>query len=158
MSIEKATFGAGCFWGVEARFRELPGIVEAAVGYMGGHTDNPTYREVCSKTTGHAEVVEVDIDNTLVSYEDLLELFFNSHNPTTRNRQGPDVGTQYRSVIFVRGPGQESVAHSAIQDLEKSRRWNQPVVTEVTAAGTFWRAEEYHQQYLAKKGGGFCHV
>jgi peptide-methionine (S)-S-oxide reductase len=158
MSIQKATFGAGCFWGVEARFRELSGITEAAVGYMGGDTQNPTYKEVCSNATGHAEVVEVEFDETQVSYGELLEVFFNCHNPTTRNRQGPDIGTQYRSVIFVRGEDQEKAARTAIECVDNSGRWDQPVVTEVTAAGTFWRAEEYHQQYLARNGGGFCHV
>ena len=158
MSIEKATFGAGCFWGVEARFRELDGVVDAAVGYMGGHTDNPSYQEVCSKTSGHAEVVEVDFDNAVVSYEELLTLFFASHNPTTRNRQGPDVGSQYRSAIFVHGTDQESAAREAIANIEVSGRWNEPVVTEVVPAETFWRAEEYHQQYLTKNGRGFCHV
>lgn len=158
MSIQKATFGAGCFWGVEARFRELPGVVDAAVGYMGGHTENPAYREVCSKTTGHAEVVEVDFDPEQVSYEQLLELFFSSHNPTTLNRQGPDVGSQYRSVIFTRGDEQKAAAEVAVRSANESGKWNLPVVTEITPATTFWRAEEYHQQYLAKNGGGFCHV
>ncbi len=158
MSIQKATFGAGCFWGVEARFREQRGITDAAVGYMGGHTEDPTYQEVCSKTSGHAEVVEVDYDDEIVSYEELLSLFFDSHNPTTLNRQGPDIGSQYRSVIFVRGKDQETSAKAAIEALEESKRWNQPVVTEVVTAGTFWRAEDYHQQYLARKGLGFCHV
>lgn len=158
MSIQKATFGAGCFWGVEARFREHPGIVDAAVGYMGGHTENPTYEEVCSNTTGHAEVVEVDFDDSVVSYEQLLELFFDSHNPTTLNRQGPDVGRQYRSVIFVRGEQQEAAARAAVEKANRSGRWKDPVVTEIVPAETFWRAEEYHQQYLAKNGGGFCHV
>lgn len=158
MSTKKATFGAGCFWGVEARFREQSGIVDAAVGYMGGHTENPTYEEVCANTTGHAEVVEVDYDNSLVSYPELLALFFDSHNPTTMNRQGPDVGRQYRSVIFVRGDDEEAEARAAIRKVEQSGRWDDPVVTEVAPATTFWRAEEYHQQYLAKNGRGFCHV
>jgi peptide-methionine (S)-S-oxide reductase len=158
MSIQKATFGAGCFWGVEARFREQPGIVDAAVGYMGGHTENPTYEEVCANTTGHAEVVEVDFDDSKVSYEQLLELFFDSHNPTTLNRQGPDVGRQYRSVIFVRGAEQEAAACAAVEQANGSGRWKDPVVTEIVPAETFWRAEEYHQQYLARNGGGFCHV
>jgi len=158
MTTQKATFGAGCFWGVEARFREHPGIVDAAVGYMGGHTDNPTYAEVCTNTTGHAEVVEVDFDDSRVTYAELLELFFDSHNPTTLNRQGPDVGRQYRSVIFVRGAEQEAAARAAIEAANRSGRWKDPVVTEVAPAATFWRAEEYHQQYLAKNGGGFCHV
>ena len=158
MSIQKATFGAGCFWGVEARFRELDGIVDAAVGYMGGETENPTYKEVCSRDTGHAEVVEVEYDDTVVAYPALLDLFFASHNPTTRNRQGPDVGSQYRSVIFVRSDEQAEAAREAIRKVDESGRWGQPVVTEVAPAATFWRAEEYHQQYLAKNGGGFCHV
>jgi len=158
MSIEKATFGAGCFWGVEARFREQAGVIDAAVGYMGGHTENPSYQEVCSKTTGHAEVVEVDFDKQLVSFDDLLKIFFASHNPTTLNRQGADVGSQYRSVIFVRGEEQRKLAQAAIGQVDESGRWSAPVVTEVTVAGEFWRAEEYHQQYLAKNGGGFCHL
>ena len=158
MKLQKATFGAGCFWGVEARFRECEGVEDAAVGYMGGHTENPGYRDVCSKTTGHAEVVEVDFDPATVSYEHLLELFFGCHNPTTLNRQGPDVGSQYRSVIFVRDELQDAAAREAIRAVDASGKWEQPVVTEVTPASTFWRAEEYHQQYLAKNGGGFCHV
>ncbi|NNE05513.1 MAG: peptide-methionine (S)-S-oxide reductase MsrA [Xanthomonadales bacterium] len=156
--MEKATFGAGCFWGVEVRFREVAGVVDAAVGYMGGHTENPTYKDVCTGRTGHAEVVELDFDTEQVSYDDLLEVFFSSHNPTTRNRQGPDVGTQYRSVIFTRGEEQQRLALAAVNAANDSGRWNQPVVTEVTAAGAFWRAEEYHQQYLAKNENAFCHV
>jgi peptide-methionine (S)-S-oxide reductase len=158
MSIEKATFGAGCFWGVEARFREQAGVVDAAVGYMGGHTDNPTYREVCGKTTGHAEVVEVDFDISVVSYAELLEVFFNTHNPTTLNRQGPDFGSQYRSAIFFRGEAQEAAAHEAIKSVNDSNKWNDAVVTEVVPASTFWRAEEYHQRYLEKNGGGHCNI
>ncbi len=154
----KATFGAGCFWGVEARFRELPGVVDAAVGYMGGALDNPTYRDVCTGRTGHAEVVQVDYDESQTRYEALLELFFNCHNPTTRDRQGPDIGTQYRSVIFTHDEGQANAARKAVEQASESGRWQQPVVTEVAPAGTFWRAEDYHQQYLHKKGGGFCHV
>jgi len=154
----KATFGAGCFWGVEARFRELPGVVDAAVGYMGGALDNPTYRDVCTGRTGHAEVVQVDYDESQTRYEALLELFFNCHNPTTRDRQGPDIGTQYRSVIFTHDEGQANAARKAVEQASESGRWQQPVVTEVAPAGTFWRAEEYHQQYLQKNGGGFCHV
>lgn len=145
-----ATFGAGCFWGVEARFRELEGVLDAAVGYMGGTLDNPAYRDVCSGRTGHAEVVQVQYDPAVVSYQRLLELFFSSHNPTTRNRQGPDVGTQYRSVIFTHDAGQAAEAEAARTALDESGRLGQPVVTEITPAGPFWRAEEYHQQYLAK--------
>lgn len=158
MATEKATFGAGCFWGVEVRFREVDGVLDAAVGYMGGHTDNPTYKEVCTGTTGHAEVVEVDFDPDQVSYAELLEVFFGSHNPTTKNRQGPDVGTQYRSVIFTRGERQSELAGQAVEAANASGRWSQPVVTEVVEAGPFWRAEEYHQQYLAKNENAFCHV
>jgi len=154
----KATFGAGCFWGVEARFRELPGVVDAAVGYMGGALDNPTYRDVCTGRTGHAEVVQVDYDESQTRYEALLELFFNCHNPTTRDRQGPDIGTQYRSAIFTHDEGQANAARKAVEQASESGRWQQPLVTEVAPAGTFWRAEEYHQQYLQKNGGGFCHV
>lgn len=154
----KATFGAGCFWGVEARFRELDGVVDAAVGYMGGALDNPTYRDVCSGNTGHAEVVQVEFDPAVVSYERLLALFFTSHNPTTRNRQGPDVGSQYRSVIFTHDADQAIAAQAAKDALDQSGRLSQPVVTEITAAGPFWRAEEYHQQYLAKHGRAFCHI
>ena len=158
MSNPKATFGAGCFWGVEARFRELPGVVNAAVGYMGGDLENPSYRDVCTGRTGHAEVVQVEYNPSQTSYEDLLALFFDCHNPTTRNRQGPDIGSQYRSVIFVHDEAQTNAACAAVEQAEMSRRWNQSVVTEVAPAGTFWRAEEYHQQYLHKKGGGYCHV
>ena len=154
----KATFGAGCFWGVEARFRELPGVVDAAVGYMGGDLENPTYHDVCTGRTGHAEVVQVDYDESQTRYEDLLELFFNCHNPTTRDRQGLDIGSQYRSVIFSHDEAQANAAGKAVEQVSKSGRWDQDVVTEVAPAGTFWRAEEYHQQYLHKKGGGFCHV
>jgi len=158
MATEKATFGAGCFWGVEVRFREVDGVLDAAVGYMGGHTENPTYKEVCTGTTGHAEVVEVDFDPDQVSYAELLDVFFSSHNPTTKNRQGPDVGTQYRSVIFTRGDQQRELAEQAVEAANASGRWAQPVVTEVVAAGPFWRAEEYHQQYLAKNENAYCHV
>ncbi|NND44589.1 MAG: peptide-methionine (S)-S-oxide reductase MsrA [Xanthomonadales bacterium] len=158
MAVETATFGAGCFWGVEARFRELPGVVDAAVGYMGGHTENPSYRQVCGGDTGHAEVVQVEYDPEQTTYEELLELFFDCHDPTTRNRQGPDVGSQYRSVIFTRGEAQAKAAQAAKSALEASARWPRPVVTEIAAAGPFWRAEEYHQQYLAKHGGGYCHT
>ena len=158
MATEKATFGAGCFWGVEVRFREVDGVLDAAVGYMGGHTENPTYKDVCTGTTGHAEVVEVDFDPDQVSFAELLEVFFSSHNPTTKNRQGPDVGTQYRSVIFTRGEQQRELAGQAVEAANASGRWSQPVVTEVVEAGPFWRAEEYHQQYLAKNENAFCHV
>ena len=158
MSSAKATFGAGCFWGVEARFREHPGVVDAAVGYMGGDLENPTYRQVCTGKSGHAEVVQVDYDESQTRYEDLLVLFFNCHNPTTRNRQGPDIGSQYRSVIFVHNEAQDNAASAAVLQASTSGRWDQSVVTEVVRAGTFWRAEEYHQQYLDKNAGRFCNV
>jgi len=158
MVMETATFGAGCFWGVEARFRELPGVVQAAVGYMGGHTANPDYEQVCNGQTGHAEVVQVEFDIEQTSFDALLELFFDCHDPTTPNRQGPDVGAQYRSVIFTRGEAQETAARIARDKADQSGRWPRPVVTRIEPAGTFWRAEEYHQQYLAKNGGGYCHI
>lgn len=148
-----ATFGAGCFWGVEARFREQAGITDAAVGYMGGTTDRPTYREVGSGTTGHAEVVQLEWDDRQVDYETLVRLFFDLHNPTQYNRQGPDVGSQYRSVIFYHDEAQRQTAERVHAELDASGRWPQPVVTRIEPAATFWRAEEYHQQYLARHGG-----
>jgi peptide-methionine (S)-S-oxide reductase len=155
--IEVATFGAGCFWGVEARFRELDGVLEATSGYMGG-TPDPNYKLVCTGTTGHAEVVQVQFDPQKVSYETLLDLFFNMHNPTTLNRQGPDIGHQYRSVIFFHSADQEKAARQAIVDVDKSGRWQQPVVTRVEEAVTFWPAEEYHQRYLEKNGLPLCSI
>jgi len=154
--MEKATFGAGCFWGVEAAFREIPGVVSTQVGYAGGRKEHPTYQEVCSDTTGHAEVVEVTFDPALVSYDELLSVFWKCHDPTQFNRQGPDFGSQYRSAIFFHTPEQE---HSALASREKedlSGRHRRQVVTEITPASTFWRAEEYHQQYLGKRGMA-CH-
>lgn len=156
--MEKATFGAGCFWGVESAFRELPGVTDAAVGYLGGTLDNPTYKDVCSGTTGHAEVVEVTYDPAQVTYEQLLDLFWKMHNPTTLNQQGPDFGTQYRSAIFFHTPEQRMAAEHSKQALGASGRFSRPIVTEVTPASTFYRAEEYHQQYLAKRGQRSCHV
>ena len=155
---ETATFAAGCFWGVEAAFREIPGVSDAAVGYMGGRTENPTYEDVCSKTTGHAEVVQVQFDPGVVSYDALLNAFWNMHDPTQLNRQGPDVGEQYRSAIFFHSPEQESAARASKAALERSGRHGRPIVTEITPAGPFYRAEEYHQQYLAKRGLGPCHL
>jgi peptide-methionine (S)-S-oxide reductase len=156
--MAKATFGAGCFWGVEAKFRAVKGVTATAVGYEGGKTDNPSYRDVCSDTTGHAEVVEVDYDPAQVSYEQLLDLFWNSHDPTTLNRQGPDWGTQYRSVIFYHTPEQQAAALASKERVQASGRFRRPVVTAIEPAATFWRAEEYHQQYLEKRGGGSCHL
>ena len=155
--IELATFGAGCFWGVEARFRAVEGVLEATSGYMGGQPE-PDYRAVCTGTTGHAEVVQVQFDSNQVSFETLLDLFFEMHNPTTLNRQGPDIGSQYRSVVFFHSPGQEKAALQTIETLDQSGRWPQPVVTEVEAAIPFWPAEEYHQRYLEKHGMGFCAI
>ena len=158
MATEKATFGAGCFWGVEEEFRKIPGVLDAAVGYAGGTMDNPTYRDVCTDRTGHAEVVEVDFDPSVVSYERLLDVFWSSHDPTQVNRQGPDVGTQYRSVIFTHSPEQESAARASRDRLDQSGRLRRPIATQIEPAPRFWRAEDYHQQYLAKRGLGSCHV
>lgn len=159
MSIEKATFGAGCFWGVEAAFAAIPGVTATAVGYEGGTLDRPTYKDVCTDQTGHAEVVELDFDNEKISYEKILDAFFNLHNPTTLNRQGPDWGTQYRSVIFVHSPEQERHAQAKIEQLSASGRFApKRIVTKVEPAQTFWRAEEYHQKYLEKRGQASCHI
>src|ERR1700728_1623928 len=152
MSTEKATFGAGCFWGVEAAFAAIPGVTATAVGYEGGKQDKPTYKDVCTNESGHAEVVEIDFDPEKVSYEKLLDAFFSLHDPTTLNRQGPDWGTQYRSVIFFHSPEQEATAKAAIARLEASHQFAKPIATQVVLAGTFWRAEEYHQKYLEKRG------
>ena len=156
--MKKATFGAGCFWGVEETFRRVPGVVETAVGYEGGSLPNPTYEDVCSKTSGHAEVVDVDYDPGLVTFEQLLDVFWAAHDPTTLNRQGPDVGTQYRSAIFYHDEEQKVVAETSKKRLEESGRFRRPIVTEITPASTFWRAEDYHQQYLAKRGRSSCHL
>jgi peptide-methionine (S)-S-oxide reductase len=155
---ETATFGAGCFWGVEHAFRQLDGVVDAAVGYAGGHTERPTYREVCTGTTGHAEAVQITFDPSRISYEQLLGAFWDLHDPTQVNRQGPDVGTQYRSVIFVHSPQQEDAARASRSALDASGSLSRPVATEIAPAGPFWRAEDYHQQYLAKRGMGSCHI
>jgi peptide-methionine (S)-S-oxide reductase len=150
--MAKSTFGAGCFWGVEAEFRELGGVTDTAVGFMGGRTANPTYHEVCAGDTGHAEVCEVTFDPARVSYEQLLDAFWNMHDPTTRNRQGPDFGTQYRSVIFYHDEAQKDAAEKSKAALEASGRFKRPIVTEIVPAGPFYRAEEYHQRYLEKAG------
>ena len=154
--MEKATFGAGCFWGVEATFREVPGVVSTLVGYTGGRTEHPTYLEVCSDTTGHAEVVEVTFDPAQVSYDELLTIFWKCHDPTQFNRQGPDFGSQYRSAIFFHTPEQEQTALASREKENLSGRHRRRIVTEITPASTFWRAEEYHQQYLEKRGTA-CH-
>ena len=156
--MEKATFGAGCFWGVEEAFRQMPGVVETAVGYEGGATENPTYKEVCTDRTGHAEVVEVTFDPAQVSYDDLLDVFWANHDPTQLNRQGPDFGTQYRTAVFYHTPEQQQKAEASKQALGQSGRFRKPVVTEIAPAQTFYRAEEYHQQYLAKRGLAHCHI
>lgn len=156
--MEKATFGAGCFWGVEAAFRQLPGVTSTAVGYEGGNFANPTYKDVCRGNTGHAEVVQVEYDPAQISYDQLLEVFWSNHNPTTLNRQGPDIGTQYRSAIFFHNAEQEAAAQVSKENLQNSGRYNRPIVTEIVPAGTFYRAEEYHQQYLEKRGLASCHL
>ena len=156
--LEKATFGAGCFWGVEQVFRKVPGVVDAAVGYTGGTTPNPSYRQICTSATGHAEVVEVSFDPQRVTYERLVDIFFKIHDPTTLNRQGPDVGDQYRSVIFCHSDEQRKVAESMKEKAGKSGRYKNPIVTFIEPAPIFWRAEEYHQRYFEKNGGPSCHV
>jgi peptide-methionine (S)-S-oxide reductase len=154
--MKKATFGAGCFWGVESAFRRVPGVISTAVGYAGGHLDRPTYEDVCTDRTGHAEVVQVEYDPARVAYEDLLEVFWNCHDPTQLNRQGPDIGTQYRSVIFYHDEQQKAEAEQSKARMESLGIYRRPVVTQVVAAAPFFRAEEYHQQYLAKQGLDSC--
>ena len=158
MATEKATFGAGCFWGVEAAFRQIPGVVATAVGYSGGTAANPGYYEVCTGRTGHAESVEVEYDPARVSYADLLKVFWTEHDPTTLNRQGPDIGTQYRSVIFYHSPEQQAAAEESKAQLEAARRYRRPIVTQIVPASEFYRAEEYHQQYLEKRGLSTCKI
>jgi len=148
--MQKATFGAGCFWGVEATFRKVDGVVETVVGYTGGETSNPSYEEVCSGRTGHAEAVQIQFDPARVSYERLLDVFWNLHDPTTPNRQGPDVGTQYRSAIYVHDAEQEAAAVASKERLQQAGRYREPIVTEIVPAGEFTRAEDYHQQYFEK--------
>ena len=156
VALAKATFGAGCFWGVEATFRRLAGVKSTQVGYIGGPVENPSYKQVCTDTTGHAEAVEVTYDPRVISFHDLLDVFWNNHNPTTLNRQGPDVGTQYRSAIFFHSPEQEREARESLAQAQA--RFPRPIVTQVEPAGPFWRAEEYHQQYLEKRGLANCHI
>jgi peptide-methionine (S)-S-oxide reductase len=155
---ELATFGAGCFWGVEVTFRNTPGVKDAIVGYLGGTMPNPTYKDVCTGRTGHAEVVQVEYDPAEVTYDKLLDVFWENHNPTTLNRQGPDVGTQYRSAIFFHTPEQKRSAEESKRQLEASGRFQRSIVTEITAASTFYPAEDYHQRYLEKRGLASCHV
>ena len=153
--MAKAMFGAGCFWGIEETFRKVPGVLDVAVGYSGGNTDNPTYEEVCSGTTGHAEVVEIDFDEKKVSFENLLSVFWDCHDPTQLNYQGPDIGTQYRTAIFFMDEEQQMIATSSKTDEQKSGKYARDIVTEISPAKTFWRAEEYHQQYIAKNRSSF---
>jgi peptide-methionine (S)-S-oxide reductase len=155
---EMATFGAGCFWGIEANFSKVPGVLEAVSGYAGGHLENPSYKDVCTDETGHAEVVQVTFDPAKVSYEKLLDTFWQMHDPTQVNRQGPDFGSQYRSAIFFHSPEQEATAKKSKAALDASGKFRRPIATEIAAAGTFYRAEEYHQKYLEKRGATSCHI
>jgi peptide-methionine (S)-S-oxide reductase len=156
--MEKATFAAGCFWGVEATFRAMPGILNTRVGYTGGQTDSPTYKDVCTDRTGHAEAVEVEFDPVQVRYTDLLKVFWENHDPTQLNRQGPDWGTQYRSAIFFHTPEQQREAKASKEALEKAHHYSKPIVTQIVPAVTFFPAEDYHQQYLEKRGLASCHI
>jgi peptide-methionine (S)-S-oxide reductase len=158
IAMEKATFAAGCFWGVEATFRQMPGVLSTRVGYTGGQTENPTYKEVCTDRTGHAEAVEVEFDPAKVRYADLLRVFWENHDPTQVNRQGPDWGSQYRSAIFFHSPDQQAQAQASKESLEKARRYSKPIATQIVPAVTFYSAEEYHQQYLEKRGLASCHI
>ncbi len=156
--MAKATFAAGCFWGVEAAFRRVDGVTATVVGYSGGTTSDPTYKEVCTDTTGHAEVVQVEYDPARVSYEALLDIFWDNHDPTQLNRQGPDVGTQYRSAIYYHDDEQKTAASASKEKLASSGRYRRPIVTEITQAQEFYPAEDYHQQYLEKRGLASCTV
>lgn len=156
--METATFGAGCFWGVEETFRQLNGVIETVVGYEGGVMENPTYQDVCTDETGHAEVVQVTYDPVKVSYESLLKIFWENHDPTQVNQQGPDFGTQYRSVIFYHTPEQKAVAEKSKADLEASGVYKKPIATQIEPSQIFYKAEDYHQQYLAKRGLSTCHI
>jgi peptide-methionine (S)-S-oxide reductase len=156
--MAKATFAAGCFWGVEATFRQIPGVISTRVGYTGGDFANPTYKDVCSDRTGHAEAVEVEFDPSKVNYEQLLNVFWENHDPTQLNRQGPDYGSQYRSAIFFHSPEQEHSARISKQNLQNSGQFHRPIVTQIVPAVTFYEAEDYHQQYLEKRGLASCHI
>jgi peptide-methionine (S)-S-oxide reductase len=156
MNTQIAIFAAGCFWGVEETFRTLPGVLSTEVGYSGGNTENPTYKEVCSGKTGHAECIKIEFDPSLITYEELLKIFWKSHNPTTPNRQGPDVGTQYRSAVFYLDLSHAEIAKKILKHLEESKAYHSPIVTEITPAAPFYRAEEYHQKYCLKNGVSHC--
>ena len=156
--MEKATFAAGCFWGVEATFRQLPGVISTRVGYTGGTTDNPTYKDVCTDRTGHAEAVEVEFDPAKLRYAELLKIFWENHDPTPRNRQGPDWGKQYTSAIFHHSPQQHAEAEASKEALEKAHRYSKPIATQIVPAVSFYPAEDYHQQYLEKRGQASCHI
>lgn len=156
--MERATLAAGCFWGVEAAFRQVEGVVSTQVGYTGGTVANPTYEQVCSGKTGHAEAVDIEYDPSQVSYEKLLNVFWENHDPTTLNRQGPDVGAQYRSAVFFNNSEQETAARASKEKLQQSGKYKRPIVTEITPASEFYRAEEYHQQYFEKRGVSHCRV
>lgn len=156
--VERATFGAGCFWGVESTFRALPGVLGTTVGYSGGNFDNPSYHDVCEKETGHAEVVQIEFDPEEISYGKLLDVFWKNHNPTTLNSQGPDFGTQYRSVVFFHSDDQRKAAEAAKQELEESKRWGRPIVTQIVPLVKYYPAEDYHQQYNEKRGRTSCHL
>lgn len=158
MTKQTATFGAGCFWGVEVAFRNVKGVIDAAVGYCGGDVENVTYEQVCTGSTGHAEVVQLTFDDSEVSYQELVDLFFQMHDPTTPDRQGPDKGSQYRSAIFYHSDEQKAVAESTVENLTSQGAFRNPIVTKVEPEQRFWRGEEYHQQYLSKRGLGSCHV
>lgn len=155
--LELADFGGGCFWGVEEAFRTLPGVINTTAGYEGGHVDHPTYEQVCSHTTGHAETVQIKFDSNVINYSKLLDVFFDKHDPTQFNRQGMDVGENYRSVVFYHNEKQKNLAQAKIKEIDQSHRYSRPIVTQVVPAKTFWPAEEYHQQYLHKRNMQLCH-
>ncbi len=155
---EKATFAMGCFWGVQALFKSIPGVTHTTVGYTGGHTLNPNYEKVCTGTTGHAEAIEIEFDPSVVSYKELLDLFWKHHNPTTYNRQGPDIGEQYRSAIFYHTEEQKQLALTSRDKLSESKKYSDPIVTEIVPAETFYPAEEYHQDFATKNPHVVCHI
>ena len=157
-NLEVATFAAGCFWGVEEAFRQIKGVKSTMVGYTGGTFVNPTYEDVCSDETGHAEAAQIQYDPKEVSYEQILDVFWSIHDPTTKNRQGPDIGSQYRSMISYHTPEQEALAKKSKEELEKSGKFKKKIVTEIVPASTFYKAEEYHQKYYQKRGGGSCYI